>query len=449
MRNILRILQLSILCTLLLYPAAMQAQQPEQDCINAIPVCQNIYTQTNSYVGEGLNPNEINPAISCLGSGEENDVWYIFTVQTAGVVGFTITPLNITNDYDWAVYNLTNASCADIATDPTLEVSCNYSGTPGNTGPNTPGAPNSQTAIGTPFNGLIPVNVGETYVVNVSNFSGTAAGYTINFSASTAVIFDNIPPEMDTVFADCGGDISVVFSENIVCSTVQPTDFTLTGPGGPYTVTAAAGSNCTGGGTFENEFELTVTPPITSSGTYYVSLVDIVEDNCGNIGVFSTDSLQLVLPNIAASASPDTVCLGDMVTVSTPAQPGFTYTWSTGLTGATATFTPIVSSTYDCFATGPNGCTYLGSVYIHVWDNPTSTFTATPTQACPDQPLAFDYTGTSAPGATFNWDFSGGNILSGSGAGPYTVDWPNAGTFNVNLMVESQRMSESGFPLSL
>ena len=165
-----------------LFPLSLQAQlppnQPEQDCINALPVCQNTFVQPNSYQGEGLNPNEIDSGPSCMNSGERNDVWYIFTTQTAGFVGFSITPVNLTDDYDWAVYNLTNNSCADIFTTPSLEISCNWSGASGVTGPNgLPGAQNEP---------LIPVNAGETYVINVSNFSGTGTGYTLDFSPSTA-----------------------------------------------------------------------------------------------------------------------------------------------------------------------------------------------------------------------------------------------------------------------
>src|SRR5207253_979931 len=47
-----------------------------QDCPGAIPICQNVYSTTVSYSGEGNIPGEISSSISCLGSGEKNDVWY-------------------------------------------------------------------------------------------------------------------------------------------------------------------------------------------------------------------------------------------------------------------------------------------------------------------------------------------------------------------------------------
>ena len=172
--------------------AQLPPNQPEQDCFNAIPVCQNVYIQPNSYQGAGLNPNEISGFLSCLLGGEVNDVWYIFTVQTSGNLCFSITPNVLSNDYDWAVFNLTNNSCADIATNPALQVSCNFSGLSGVTGPN--GLPGSQN------NPCIPVTAGQTYVVNVSNWSGSGAGYTLNFSASTAGIFLQISPRISPHF---------------------------------------------------------------------------------------------------------------------------------------------------------------------------------------------------------------------------------------------------------
>ena len=71
-------------------------------------------------------------------------MWYAFTVKSSGNLCFTINPTNPSADYDWALYNLTNATCEDIFTDPSLEVSCNYQGTPGLTGANgLPGVTNN------------------------------------------------------------------------------------------------------------------------------------------------------------------------------------------------------------------------------------------------------------------------------------------------------------------
>src|ERR1041385_2921773 len=259
------------------------AQAPNnQDCLDAIPICQNVYSTTISYSGQGNVLNEINQNSSCLGSGELNDVWYTFTVQPSGNLNFTITPNNSNDDYDWAVYNLTNNNCSQIFSNPALEVSCNYSATPGNTGPTGGSSQTHQNASGTPFNQVIPVLVGQTYVVNVSNYSSNQNGYTINFGASSAVIFDQVPPQILSVTnPGCGGNtLTVTFSENILCNTVQSSDFSFTGPGGPYVVTSVSSVGCNSGAQYDNTYTLTINPAITSAGNYIANLVGPVTDLC-------------------------------------------------------------------------------------------------------------------------------------------------------------------------
>lgn len=153
-----------------------KAQVPTvQDCLGAINITKSIYYETNAYTGQGNYPNEINKTISCLGQGERNDVWYRFIVKSNGLFGFSIVPNVSTDDYDWAVYNLTNNYCSDIFTEPNLEVACNFAGQPGLTGPNgLPGAQNEP---------LFQVYAGETYVINVSQFSVSPYGYTIVFDS--------------------------------------------------------------------------------------------------------------------------------------------------------------------------------------------------------------------------------------------------------------------------
>ena len=60
-----------------LAPNHLAVTGPEQDCDNAIPVCQQSYTQTTSYTGDGTI-QEVNG--TCLSTQETNSVWYVFTV---------------------------------------------------------------------------------------------------------------------------------------------------------------------------------------------------------------------------------------------------------------------------------------------------------------------------------------------------------------------------------
>ncbi|OFY26503.1 MAG: hypothetical protein A2275_10965 [Bacteroidetes bacterium RIFOXYA12_FULL_35_11] len=350
-----------------------------QDCNGAIPVCQNYFCQESSFVGTGNVSGEIPTGNTCLGSGEKNDSWYIFTVQQSGNVNFTITPNSTTDDYDWAVFNLTNATCAQIPLDASLDVSCNYSsniGCGGLTGPN--GETVNCDAQNEP---VIPVVAGETYVVNVSNFSSSQSGYSLDFSASTAVIFDNIPPALDilTTTPSCGAtSVTIRFTEQVLCSSVQACDFTITGPGGPYTVTGVTGTACAAGGTQEVQFTLNVTPAMTTTGNYNVNLVagcGYVQDLCGNV---ATDgSLPFTITGLVTSQTQTNVsCYNGnngiaSVTITSGSGSPYTYNWSNGTTtGPTATTTSSISGltavpgTYSVTTTNSTGCSVINSFTI-------------------------------------------------------------------------------------
>ncbi len=300
-----------------------------QDCQGAIPVCQSLYSQPISYSGTGNVPNEINSSINCLLSGEKNDVWYQFTVQTSGTLCFSITPNNFNEDYDWAVYDLTNANCSDIYNNAALQVSCNYSGAGGVTGANGQG--------GSQNNPCIAVTAGQSFVLNVSNFSSSQNGYLLDFSSSTAQLFDNVPPQILSVVTPVCGATSMTFnfSENILCNTVSLADFVLNGPGGPYTITSVTGSGCAAGASNENTFTVTLNQPLTVPGAYSICLTNnagSVTDLCNNVA--PPGCLNFSIADITASFAPvATQCLtGNSFsftnTSTSTASGAMTYSWS-------------------------------------------------------------------------------------------------------------------------
>jgi gliding motility-associated-like protein len=78
----------------------------------------------------------------------------------------------------------------------------------------------------------------------------------------------------------------------------------------------------------------------------------------------------------------------------------------------------------------------LSSQSILVNSLPSSNFTG-PTEVCQGSNTGFNYIGTPEAGAVYNWDFDGGNIVSGTGAGPYEIVWNSSGNKNVSLTVTS------------
>jgi len=412
------------------------------DCISARPICQTSFTQLVGSENNGKVPNEIDPANSCLGGGDLNSTWFIFTVQSSGDVCFSINPADTLDDYDWAVYNLTNSSCDNIAIDPSLEVSCNFSlntGCQGETGPNGKTDPAVFGPCVAQNEECIPAQAGETYVINVSNFTGSASGYTIDYSASTAVITDNSNPVFESARRGCdNSEIVVSFSENVPCDSVDVSDFQISGPGGPFGITSVRSPNCGTVGTFDRVFILEISPGLVSGGNYNVSLVGSVEDNCGNGAAPATRNFTAVPLVLSAIASPDTICEGAATSLTTnySSFAGYAYQWTPGnFTTPSVNISPTTSTTYDVAVDEPAGCNFTDQVTVIVKPTPDPSFSL-PASACEGSGTNINYVGTNGNAATYFWDFDNPASITGTGQGPYQASWNTPGTKTITLQLE-------------
>ncbi|MBI5541402.1 MAG: gliding motility-associated C-terminal domain-containing protein [Bacteroidia bacterium] len=342
----------------------------DQDCLGAIPICGNSYYTTLSYSGSGNYGYELDGVSSCLRAGEKNDVWYVFNVQQAGNLTFSIIPNSASNDYDWAVYNITNNTCNDLFLNDALEVSCNYSALTGSTGCATGSTSNHQngSASSTNWNAPIPVVVGQTYVINVSNWSTTGqSGYTIDFSSSSGTVVDVTPPYLQQITSSpaCGqSTVTFNFSERVLCSSVQNGDFTVTGPGGPYSITSV---NCNAGTTESESFTITLNQNLTAGGSYNLNLVGQVSDACNNL--INSNSLSFSVSGVSATATINSHvnCSGGNNGSATAAgsggTPPYTYLWSNAAT--TATVSSLTAGTYTVTVRDNLGlCNTTASVVI-------------------------------------------------------------------------------------
>jgi PKD repeat protein len=327
----------------------------EQDCLGAIPLCGPSYSNSVSYSGDGNYPAEIAVGGSCPGNcmdGEQNDVWYTFTAQEDGYIEFMISPLG-PDDYDWAVFDLTHHSCADILTNQSIMISCNsYYG---------PDAPTYDTGLdgsgdecGGPgtsghwMNDYIYAYEGQTFVLNVSNWSGTFNGYSVTFGGSADIV-DTEGPELDEVLyqPECGASsITVQFDERIWCTSAQPEDFVISGPNGNYDIAdvwseiCEAGLGSTYGDTYYDDiWTLELNDYLQHDGDYTISVnTGGVDDICANPS--PGNSLSFTITGIDASTSSgDVTCNGS------------TDGWAevTGITGA--------ALPYSTYWEGPSGYT--------------------------------------------------------------------------------------------
>jgi hypothetical protein len=147
------------------------------DCEGAIPIVGNMYDQpVYTYAGEA-DSMEINGTLSCLNLGEQHGYWFEFLVLNAGTLAFNIVPHQLTEDYDWALFNVTDYPCVEIRNIDSQEVRCNFSGLPGITGVNgLSGAQNEP---------LYQVDAGEFYKLYLTNLNSSTNGFLLDFEAST------------------------------------------------------------------------------------------------------------------------------------------------------------------------------------------------------------------------------------------------------------------------
>lgn len=392
----------------LLFNGLLQAQGNVQDCVGAIPVCQTNISNPNSYSGVGNVPNEINTTTSCIGGGETNSVWYALTIQSPGDLSFLLSPIT-PSDYDWAVFNLTNASCSDIFTDASLLVSCNFQPVNGPTGPN------GNTSGGAEFNPVIPVQAGETYMIFINNYSANNGGFDLDFSTSTAQIFDNTAPSITGLAAPLACNVSNItlqLSEPVSCSGFSAGMFALNGPSGNIGI---ASVSCTGGGQYSDQLLITLSQPLTVSGAYSLSLNSgSISDLCGNtMTPGSTAPLNFNFTGISLSNPATTASLcyaptGSASVTVNGGSPPLSYSWSPGAGPNGPVWNNIAGGTYTLTVSDANGCSATETFVV-----PTQYDFSIATSQLPDT------CGKGAGSATV--------IVTGT-SGPFTIYWPGPDT---------------------
>ncbi len=417
-------------------PNHLMVTGPEQDCDNAIPVCQQSYTQTSSYTGHG-SIQEV-PGSTCLSSQETNSVWYVFTVQNSGTFTFQ---LNTANDYDFALYNITTIGCTGVPS--ATPVRCNFSATYGNTGLTLPAAGGnlSYNASQSPLMAGINVTAGQTFVLIVDNFSANSNGYTLTFGG-TAQIFDTTPPTISSSNFPCNGSlVTATFSEPVTCASIATngSDFTITGPSGNVPVTSAVGNLCSTGASNTSLVTVNFNNAGLPSGTYTVSVNtgtdgNTILDKCGNVMTAQSFTFQYLAP-VTVSATNSVICAGSPTTLSVtiPGNPsGATYLWSPGgATTQTITVNPSNTITYGVTVTY-NGCTRSSSQVITVSQPPVVSVNPTNASLCSGTTnIIASATMNGLPCASCNYTWTGSSsqidnavpssTITGAGAGSYSV----------------------------
>ncbi|PZP50040.1 MAG: hypothetical protein DI598_06475 [Pseudopedobacter saltans] len=234
----------------------LSPNQPEQDACNAIDLCGNTFTTPYSYQGRG-NVYDL-PATPC-GLGEDNSVWLKVTIATSGKLVFLIKPIDVQDDYDFAVVK-NNGDCSAISSSEVLR--CNFNNN--QRGSNVDGVvglsltsnlPYVQSGTtGSSFSQAIDAVAGDVYYVMVNNFgygAGPSLGFTIDFSGSTASFANTTIPLLQNLISSCDytKSVDIHLSNYALCSSIasDASDFELTNTNGQqFPLISANGVNCTG-----------------------------------------------------------------------------------------------------------------------------------------------------------------------------------------------------------
>jgi gliding motility-associated-like protein len=284
-RSLLILLSVSALVTTAnaqVTPCTTLGQNPG----TAFPVCgTSVYSQgTVPICGGTTVPSQ------CIGSlfQDKNPFWYKFTCFSAGTLGFVITPNILMEDYDWQLFDVTNHNPADIYTDPSLFVACDWSGDLGQTGASADG----NTLVhcdgpGVPlFTSMPTLILNHNYILLVSHFSDGQSGYSLSFGGGTAVITDSTQPHLTSASASCDGlQITIALSKKMKCSSLAAdgSNFTLSPAG--VSIASAMSTECSTG--FDMDSIVLTLNKSLATGTYTVTINNMngqpLLDNCDNM----------------------------------------------------------------------------------------------------------------------------------------------------------------------
>lgn len=254
----------------------------------AFPVC-----GTSAFVQDNVPlciNQEVMPVPGCLpGYPDRNPFYYKFTCFVSGTLAFVITPKDLTDDYDWQLYDITGLDPGQIFTNQNIIVTGNWAGNPGTTGTSASGVDFIQCASTydgseSRFAKMPNLIAGHEYILMVSHFTESQSGYSLTFTGGSAVITDPKEPHLEKATPDCDGKkITLKINKKMKCSS-------LTGAGTEFsivpavtTIISAVATNCNSSFDFD-EITITLANPLPA-GNYQLAVNpgsdnNTVFDNC-------------------------------------------------------------------------------------------------------------------------------------------------------------------------
>jgi gliding motility-associated-like protein len=417
----------------------------------AIPVC-GVKTFTQTAVTSCTGPDIAQTACPSDPFPSTSSYWYRFRCFTAGTLGFMITPNSTSDDYDWALFDVTGVNPNDVFTNPRLVISINGSFPIGvATGCDATGTTNVNCYSSSDVvNSMETLQVGHDYLLMVTNYTNSGAGYNITFSG-TASISDGTPPGIDRIEPGCNS-IKVVFNTDIKCGSITTagSEFTI-GPG--LNPIAGVRSDCQAGFLTSNYLIIDLVNPLKLAN--YTLTINKGTDNNTFANVCDDEVAQGTVLNFTINRpsgsfpQPAETCLGSVTNFTSTSTPGTGNTitgwfWDFG-DGNTVTKenpgnTYMAAGTYTVkhWVTNNQGCTSDTMVRtVVVNPNPVAAFSITPL-ACENRDIAFADISVPLAGTLTSWAWSFGDGNNATQQNPVHI-YAAAGTYPVSLAISTSK----------
>jgi gliding motility-associated-like protein len=206
----------------------------------AFPVCGSSVFHQGTIVN--CNGPDIAQRVCPQGVTSSSSSWYKFTCFQTGTLGFLLSGISSSDDYDWALFDITGQSPTAIFSNASLLVSLNIYGVSSSAAafPNSPtgcvpaGTGNVHCAGSdpgnTPFNAMPTIIIGHNYLLMVTNYSQSTAGYDLTFTGGSASIKDPNEPHMINSRAACDGTKATIkLNQKLKCNslTANGSEFTI------------------------------------------------------------------------------------------------------------------------------------------------------------------------------------------------------------------------------
>jgi len=362
------------------------APGPGNTCAQAVPICALPYNQAT------IPNNSSGQAPACFGSAPQQDVFIQFTITQSGVLAWTATCPPGT-EYDWALWDI-SAGC------PGTLACCNYNYASGsgngfgmqNSGGN---APCGTSALGNDneeYSPTMNVTCGETYAIQISNYSNDNNGFNLSFTNSTAQIGSNATFTVTPTLV-CGASLNATINDGSTGDCAAVWDY---GDGS---------ANYNGGNPPSHNY--------TTPGTY--AITETIGGACPST---HTEFVQLLAPLAATVTATNTGCSGSCTgTASVTAVTGgdgiYTYSWAPG-GQTTSTISGICAGSYTATVSNALCGTSVPQV-VNVISAGSATVTVNSASICSGN----NTTLTANGGTTYTWSPATG--LSGTSGASVTA----------------------------